>query len=213
MKCFRWLLFLMSICLPLKAWSQIRDSCVDGGDSPNNGVSLYDQANFKGRCSHLTDSHANLSELAVGNDAAASIRIVGPFVAIVYRDSRFRGPSSTYIASDPNFGNDRIGVNNASSIRILKTNCNGEPGVYLYQHSDYQRRCSRFSDDVADFAEQFIQPDAASSIRFVGDWEAVVFSSARFGGGSALISSAIANLGQTSLGHDRARSIQVTPTA
>ncbi len=90
------------------------------------------------------------------------------------------------------------------------SNCDGGEGVYLYEHSNYQGRCQKFTEDSSNPRGWHIGNDTASSIRIVGQWTASLYEHDDYQGVSSTFTGSDADLGNDAIGHDRASSIQVT---
>jgi hypothetical protein len=86
--------------------------------SGTTGVFLYRETGFKGRCSRFTDDEPDLSLAYVGEDLASSVRVSPGYTAEVFANRRLRGDRTTFSGADPNFGNDEIRHDRASSIRV-----------------------------------------------------------------------------------------------
>ncbi|MCM3746585.1 beta/gamma crystallin-related protein [Paenibacillus pasadenensis] len=81
-----------------------------------NGVYLYQHSNYEGSFIQLTSDVSDMGATALGHDQASSIRIVGPYKAVVYEHGNYTGNSITYTSSNSSLGgwNDK-----ASSIKVL----------------------------------------------------------------------------------------------
>lgn len=179
------------------------------------GVVLYENANYGGRCTRFMANDDNLTNDPIGADTASSIRIFGNYQAVVFENTGFTGASSRFTADDPDFANDAIAHDRASAIQVSRrdtggtTNCNGGPGAYLYEQVNYEGRCSKFTSDSPDPQDWFLGNDAASSIRFVGDYQATIFENANYGGANSTFTAADPDFGNDAIGQDRTSSIQV----
>lgn len=60
------------------------------------GVYLYSEEDHDGNCAHITGDVADLDDTAVGNDGPRSLRIVGPYYVVMYKDPGFSGPSDEF---------------------------------------------------------------------------------------------------------------------
>ncbi len=187
-------------------------NCTDG-----EGVILYEHANYQGRCSRFTGNDSYIGDNTIGNDAASSIKVIGNYQAEVFEHSNFSGTSSRFTGDDPDFGNDAIGHDRASSIRVSRrdaggsSNCDGGPGVYLYEHSNYGGKCSKFTGDSPNPRSWYIGNDSASSLRIIGSYEATVYEHDDYNGVSSSFSSDDPDFGNDAIRHDRASSIRVRP--
>lgn len=201
--------------------SSIRVRRRDAGGNSNcdggQGVYLYEHPNYSGRCSKFTGDSPNPRGWYVGNDAASSIRIVGNYEATVYEHDDYNGTSSNFTGDDSDFGNDTIGHDRASSIRVRTrssggtSNCDGGEGAYLYEHSNYGGRCSKFTGDSPSPSGWYVGNDQASSIRIIGNYEATVYEHDNYNGASSAFSSDDSDFGNDVIGHDRVSSIRVRP--
>lgn len=188
------------------------NSNCDGGQ----GVYLYENGGYQGRCSKFTGDSPNPRNWYIGNDAASSIKIVGSYEAIVYQDDEYNGANSTFTADDSDLGNDVIGNDQVSSLRVHarntgsgSSNCDGGEGVYLYEHSDYGGRCSKLNSDAPNPGNWYIGNDTASSIRLIGNYETTVYEHDAYNGANSHFVGDDPNLGNDAIGQDNVSSIRV----
>lgn len=87
-------------------------------NSQNQGVYLYRDPSYGGRCSRFTDDAFNLALHYVGEDAASSIRLAGGYSAEVFSDRSMDGTVTEFTTNDASFGNDVIDHNRASSLDL-----------------------------------------------------------------------------------------------
>jgi hypothetical protein len=193
---------------------------VDGNSPPPNcadgeGVVLYEHSNFSGRCSRFTADDNDLGDNAIGHDTTSSIRILGNYEAILYEHPNYTGANSFFTGDDDYLGNDAIGDNRASSIRVRRrdasgsSNCDGGQGVYLYEHTYYGGRCSKFTGDSPNPRAWYIGNDTASSIRIIGSYEATLYQHDDYQGNSSRFTGDDPDLSNDAIGNDQASSIQV----
>jgi hypothetical protein len=186
-----------------------RENQCDGRD----GVYLYEDKNFTGRCLRLTDDNSDLSELAF-NNIASSIEIHGDWTATLYVDQNYSGSSSTFTDDDSDLSNNSVGENRTSSVRVVKgetpsgNNCDGGEGVYLYEHPNYQGRCVKFTGDWGDLRTIGFD-DIASSMRVLGSWSAVLFRDLYGTGISSTYSQDVPNLAGTPVDDNQVTSVRV----
>ncbi|HJZ48077.1 MAG TPA: beta/gamma crystallin-related protein [Roseiflexaceae bacterium] len=187
-----------------------RETLCDGGE----GVYLYDQLNFRGRCTKVTDSYPDLSPLSF-NNIVSSIRFVGSgWTAALYVDQNYGGARSVFTKDDPDLRNNTVGDDSASSIGVSRSgisqadNCNGGEGVYLYEHANYQGRCVKFTTGSPDLRTVGFD-DTASSIRLVGSWTATLYRDLNGTGIASTFTGDDPNLADNPIGDNQVTSIQI----
>ena len=92
--------------------------------------------------------------------------------------------------------------------------CDGNEGVYLYEDIYYRGECMRLTQDAADFTSTRVHNDRISSIRIVGNYEAILYAERNFQGNSILVMTDIADLSDPGVPgvdpfNDRASSVQI----
>lgn len=184
------------------------NSC-DGGE----GVYLYEGTAYDGRCVRLTGDSADLSDQAF-NNTASSLRVVGDWTATLYVDQNYSGESSIYTDNDADLGNDTIGDNRVSSIRVQRGDlpsgpaCDGGEGVYLYEHPNYQGRCVKLTGDAGDL-RVFGFDDTTSSLRVLGNWRVTLFRDLYGAGASSTYTQGDSNVADDGIGDNQATSASV----
>jgi hypothetical protein len=203
-----------------RATSAIRVGRGGQGTCSGDGVYLYEHPNFQGRCVRLTADANDLRQLNF-DDTTSSIRLVGGYTATLFRDLNGAGTSTNFIADDPNLGDNPIGDNQATSVRVARTQapppapsgnvCDGSEGAYLYEHPNFQGRCLRFATGVGDL-RPFTFDDTVSSVRIVGSWSLTLFADLSGGGTSEVFTRDDPNLADNRIGDNRATSLAVART-
>ena len=188
-----------------------------GADPPacsGDGVYLYDNINYGGRCGKFTGSAVALADWNF-DDLASSFKLAGSYSGGRYRvtlceNAGYAGACSSYLADDPWLGDDAIGNDRASSAKIeVNTNCTGD-GVYLYEDRDYWGRCWKWTADDPLFDEEYFH-DRASSLRFMGSYgdgryTATLYRDMNYGGASTAFGADDPWLGDDAIGSDQADS-------
>lgn len=82
------------------------------------GVTLYDDANYRGRSQTFTASVSDLSRSHVGNDRASSIRVSRGCRAILFSNSDYGGRVAVIEYDQPNLGNTPVGNDSVSSLQV-----------------------------------------------------------------------------------------------
>jgi hypothetical protein len=188
------------------------NSC-DGGE----GVYLYEHPNYQGRCVKLTGDNGDLRALGF-DDTASSIRILGDWTAILFRDLYGTGISSTFNREDGNLADNQIGDNQATSVAVRRggggapppagNSCDGGEGVYLYEHPNYQGRCVKLTGDKGDLRTLGFD-DTASSLRVLGSWTVTLFRDLNGTGSSSTYTQDDSNLADDGIGDNQATSVAV----
>jgi hypothetical protein len=142
------------------------------------GVYLYEESDGGGRCSKFRISSPNLSDEYVLNDQASSLRMIGDYQVTVFRHGDFRGDGSAFAGEALDFGDQRIGHDRASSIRVVPRTlaCTGEPGVYLFEDPNFGGTCTRFTDDMGSLSSTLLRPNSASSLSIQGNYTATLYN-------------------------------------
>lgn len=180
----------------------------------SEGVYLYELPQFGGICARFNADSADLRNQNF-NDIASSIRIVGNYSVELARDLDFTGTISTFIGDDPDLGNDAIGDNQTTSIRIVRGGippegfrCDGGQGVYVYEHPRYQGRCVKFTADAGDL-RAFAFDDNISSLRTVGRWSVTLYRDLNATGSSSTFTGDDENVANDAIGDNQATSLRV----
>ncbi len=96
-----------------------------------DGVYLYEHAAYQGRCRKFTASDPELGWGAF-DEIASSIKFVGGYKgraqATLYKTDFYQGPHAEFAVDDPDFGDDTIRHDRASSIRIERVPYYVAPG-------------------------------------------------------------------------------------
>lgn len=175
-----------------------------------DGIYLYEETDYRGRCVRYTGDDSDFSDERFNNQAS-SVRVVGNYSATIYVDQNYGGASVTVSGNIPDLGPTALGNDRASSIRVSSgasgaNACNGQDGVYLFEHPNFQGRCVRFTGNVPDL-RVFGFDDTASSIRLIGGWTATLFRDLNGTGVSTTFSGDDANLADNPIGDNQATSL------
>lgn len=90
-----------------------------------DGIYLYEHANYGGRCRKFTQDIKNMKDTGF-NDIASSIKLAGAYAGgsrkvTVCQHANFKGKCTTFTAKDGNLGNNAIGHDQISSLRVRYT--------------------------------------------------------------------------------------------
>ncbi len=209
-------------------------------------VTLFRDAGFRGERIEVRRTIDHLGETRLGNDQASSIQVDcnrdpmdghGFRGAVLYRDSGFRGRAEVFEDDDSDLGNNAIGNDRVSSVRV-------SPGceVTLYRDSRFRGRSMVVDRDVASLERTTLGNDSVSSVRVFcgrgGGWGrpdrpgastrpsrpghgpgndgygndgygVTVFTDDGFRGNSESFDRDVSNMKRTRVGNDRISSIQI----
>jgi len=90
-----------------------------------DGVYLYENKNFGGRCRKFVGSPDDLTYTGF-NDTASSLKLAGTYgggrrTVTLCENAGYGGRCTTFTSDDPNLGNDEVGHDRASSLRVQYT--------------------------------------------------------------------------------------------
>jgi len=185
-----------------------------------DGIYLYEHSNYGGRCRKWTEDDKDFSDDGF-NDMASSIRFVGSYgggkyAVLLFADAGKRGVQSAFGADDPDLGNNKIGHDTASSIKIGKVpQCEGD-GIYLYEDKNFGGRCRKFTASYDDMGNTGFE-DTASSIKFAGTYAGgrrtvTLCAHPGYNGACTTLREDDPNLGNDEVGHDRTSSLRIQYT-
>ena len=108
---------------------------------PNdNQIAVFEDSNYRGKCRTKTiGTFPSSGAIGLKNDSISSIKIGRNVIAILCRDNSFRGTCQTFSATDPNLGNNRVGNDQVSSIRVIRRDNNPPNSSYRYCANEGQR--------------------------------------------------------------------------
>jgi len=217
-----WITMMLLGALPLQVaeaqpQSQVTVSAASSGCT-GDGIYLYADINYGGRCVKWTANDNDFGDDNF-NDMASSIRFVGSYgggkyAVILFADTGKRGVRSAFGADDPNLGNDKIGHDRASSIKIGKVpQCVGD-GIYLYENKDFGGRCRKFTSSYDDMSNTGFE-DIASSLKLVGTYgggrrTVRLCAHPGYNGACTSFSADDPNFRNDEIGHDRTSSLRIT---
>jgi len=89
--------------------------------------------------------------------------------------------------------------------------CDGDPGVYLYEHVNYRGSCTKFVQSSRHIAWSEVGNDRASSVRIVGCFIAYLYEHGSYRGHWSKITANVPRLHGERVGNDRVTSLEVEP--
>lgn len=140
--------------------------------APGCRVALYSDADYRGTVTVLESDVPDLGRTRVGNDTVSSLRVhcvdlaawttdrrPGEGVAL-YADTSFGGRNEELHGDDPDLGDNPIGNDTASSIRV-PAGCE----AVLWSDGGYRGRSTILRGDVGNLGETQVGNDQVSSIQ------------------------------------------------
>jgi hypothetical protein len=146
---------------------------------------------------------------SVGDNLASSIRILGNYRVQLFVHSDYEGTNSTFVGDDPNFNNDVILHDRASSIVVTRFPgfCARGDGVFLFEESACAGRATEVSGDLVDLSETNLGNNFASSISIGGEFAVTVYTGSNFRGEYSTFVESDADFGDDTIAHDRASAV------
>lgn len=174
-----------------------------GIDSTLPGIILYQDRDYTGRCSHITDDTPNLGSLTVGDDAVSSIRVNGDYQVRLYEFTNYGGRYVEVNASDPNLDVTSLGEQFSSVAVKTKVGCEDEnaQGIFLYSDKDYEGACVHLVTSATDLGKTAVGDNDVSSVRINGEYQVELFEYKDHAGRSDEINHDEPNLDTRSLGN------------
>ena len=135
------------------------------------GVYLYEDSNFGGASKFFTQDCPNLVSLGF-NDKTSSIRVIGPYSAIVFGDVNYGGWAYTYRTDTPYVGNEHN--DQISSLKVVPKTEEDQLGLHLYEHADFCGRWLYLNTTELNLVNRGFN-DILSSFRIVGPYRVTFF--------------------------------------
>ncbi|WP_426449276.1 hypothetical protein ACP26L_30715 [Paenibacillus sp. S-38] len=134
------------------------------------GVYIYQDGHYSGACTRVAvGDYADLTSLGIPNDSASSIKIINNpssglyYEAAVYDNSNFQGAKSTIRFGSDELGQDAVGNDRLSSLKVRTINYTEYTGVYLFEHDYYHGDWVKITANTPDLASLSFN-DRASSL-------------------------------------------------
>jgi hypothetical protein len=188
--------------------------------SDGAGVYLYAGTNYTGACSFFGFNSGTpivrfaqgLDRSVVGDNTASSIRITGNDRVTLFLHHGFDGTSTTFVGDDPDFSDDAIGQDSASSIavEIRSGVCNRGEGVWLFERTNCHGRATGVfgsnPEDVPELASTNVGDNDVSSLALGGQRSVTLYHESGFRGSSSTFRALDTNLSDNGVGDNAASS-------
>jgi len=177
------------------------------------GVYIFKHMDYNGPWVKVDHDISNFKNTWVGNDAASSIKVVGPYECTVFKDVDFRGTSHTYRFDDYNMANEPVGNDTVSSATAARKLSDEERnGVYLFQHSNYTGKWIKVTENTPNLGKTSMGDNEADSVKVVGSYEYTLYADPDYKGSSYSSDKDLSALSATQIGYNALSSIKVKKT-
>lgn len=203
------------------------------------GVTLYDQEDFRGRSQFIDQDEPSLGFGRVGNDRTRSVRVDPGCKVVLYADSGYRGVSYWAEEDLPDLRRTPVGPDSVSSLRVdcrrtrddrgnrgdrddwgrdrgrdrddgwLDAPLGRGAGAILYGDDDFRGARVRFDRDIPELSRTEVGNDRASSLQVAEGCRVTLYADSLYRGASADFDEDIDDLGRTRFGNDRASSARI----
>ncbi len=192
------------------------------GPSPCNPdsdqVTLFADTGYGGNCVTLGIGDYPSPDRfgSVGNDNAESIKVSSSVQALLYRDNDYQGGPDTITGDDGNLGDNPVGANNLSSMKVQGRQCNPNADqIALYANTGYGGACVVLG--VGDYPNPGtlgpVGNDNAESIKVGGNVQGILYEHDNYGGRSETFMGDDDNLGNNNIGANSVSSARVQQRA
>lgn len=174
------------------------------------GVYIFKHQDYNGQWVKVNYDITNFRDTWVGNDAATSIKVVGPYECTVFEHADFKGTSHTYRFDDGNMANEPIGNDKVSSATAARKLSNEERnGVYLFQHANYTGKWIKVTENIPNLGKTSMGDNEADSVKVVGAYEYTLYADPDYKGSSYSSDKDLSALSATKIGYNALTSIKV----
>ncbi|UUZ81101.1 beta/gamma crystallin family protein [Paenibacillus sp. P26] len=132
------------------------------------GVYIYQDGHYSGACTRVAvGDYADLTSLGIPNDSASSVRIINNpnsgvyYEATLYDNSNYQGANSIIRFGSDELGQDAIGNDRLSSLKVRTISYTEYTGVYLFEHDYYHGDWVKITANTGDLGNF---NDKASSV-------------------------------------------------
>lgn len=129
-------------------------------------VSVYEHANYGGRCQVVSGDLANLAGSYIGDNAISSLRIGATCPAQPPASGATLCTNADYTGQCLNYTVDTAYVGNALNDQFSSILPAPGATISVFQDANYGGRCQSFSGNVANLTGSYIGNDQISSLRF-----------------------------------------------
>lgn len=186
-------------------------ACSLGADQ----AALFLDANYGGQCVVKdVGEYANPSAIGLPNDAISSLKVGSNVRAVLCKDDNYDGGCETFTGDDSNLGDNSIGDNQVSSVKVEWRSGECNPSVdqvALYADTSYRGSCVALN--VGDYPNPgylgSVSNDNVESIKVGSNVQAVLCEHDDYQGQCETFNGDDANLGDNSVGANRVSSARV----
>ncbi len=196
------------------AWAIVYSSPPPPACTPNaDQIALFVDPDYGGQCVVKgVGDYRNPGAIGLPNDSISSVRVGGNVWATLCRDDDYGGGCETFSGDDSNLGDNSIGDNQVSSVRVEWRSCSpGADQVALYADPNYGGSCVTLG--LGDYPQPgyfgAVGNDNAESLRVGSNVQAILCEHDNYQGQCETFVGDDSNLGDNPIGANRASSARV----
>ena len=167
---------------------KVQDRGGQTGCTPNSDqVALFEHGGYGGNCKVFGKrDYPNPGEMGFANDTASSIKVGGNVKATLCKDDNYGGGCEDFSGDDGNLGDNSIGDNQVSSLKVQDRGSSGGNGVEFCDGTNYGSPCITLTAGKYGNLNDIGWYDRIESLRFkgnyVGNYHVVLSTETNHGG-------------------------------
>jgi len=174
-------------------------------------IALFVDADYHGQCVVKNiGEYPNPNSIGLPNDSISSVKVGGNVRAVLCRDDNYQGGCETFTSDDPDLGNNSIGNDQVSSVKVEPRCSLNADQIALFVDPNYGGQC--VVKNIGEYPNPSsigLPNDSISSLKVGGNVRAVLCRDDNYGGGCETFTSDDPDLGNNSIGNDQVSSVKV----
>lgn len=164
-----------------------KDSSQTGCNPNSDQVALFEHGGYGGNCKLFNKAdYPNPGAMGFANDTASSIKVGGNVKAVLCKDDNYSGGCEDFTGDDGNLGDNSIGDNQVSSLKVQDRGSSGGNGVEFCDGTNYGSPCITLTAGKYGNLNDIGWYDRIESLRFkgnyVGNYHVVLSTETNHGG-------------------------------
>lgn len=164
-----------------------KDSSQTGCNPNSDQVALFEHGGYGGNCKVFNKAdYPNPGAMGFANDTASSIKVGGNVKATLCKDDNYGGGCEDFSGDDGNLGDNSIGDNQVSSLKVQDRGSSGGNGVEFCDGTNYGSPCITLTAGKYGNLNDIGWYDRIESLRFkgnyVGNYHVVLSTETNHGG-------------------------------